>query len=164
MGTSEGKEPDEYMNILSQHWKRIKELVSRLETLLHGMHRSLYTIETIFGDSLDIVLFATLPLSQLVKYVRPVNEAFFKELSCKQQIISSFWNYSSRDILTMLITIWWRQPFIDPVEFDFYVGAVGAELAVDEYQTLQEDKEATSPTLSTTSSCSNSEIVSYLLL
>jgi hypothetical protein len=68
MGTSEGKEPDEYMNILSQHWKRIKELVSRLETLLHGMHRSLYTIETIFGDSLDIVLFATLPLSQLGKF------------------------------------------------------------------------------------------------
>ncbi|GJQ12257.1 hypothetical protein GpartN1_g4048.t1 [Galdieria partita] len=153
----------EHVSVVSQHWEKVKELISKLEKVKHGMHRCLSTLETLCNDSVDTVLFCTLSVSQLMKYMGPVTAAFSKDFTCKQQIVSSFWNYTSRDILLILITIWWRQPLIDPIEVDFVVGAIVAELAIDEYNILGKDSERNFLYSSLPTNTSNSEIFSYLL-
>ncbi|GJD08244.1 hypothetical protein Gasu2_25480 [Galdieria sulphuraria] len=130
----------EHVSIISQHWEKIKELIAKLELMKQGMHRCFRALETYCLDSSDSVLFGTLSVAQFMKYIEAVNASFSRDFTCKQQVLSSFSNYSSRDILTILITIWWRQPSIDPIEVDFVVGAIVAELAIDEYNILQEDK------------------------
>eukprot|EP00871_Galdieria_phlegrea_P000294 jgi/Galph1/1265/GphlegSOOS_G6084.1 len=148
-------------NEMNAHWNNLKDLMFRLKTLLQGVQRCMQQLQTMSVQSQEEPLLATLSLTHFIDYIKPLLNGLERDYLCKQQVLSHFHQYASRDILFFWINLWWKQPLINPIALEFVIGAIEAEIAVAE-EPSEKTRQSTHSSRPKQEKPSQS-IVSYLL-